>query len=160
VNKLLQLVRRSRNARKEAALVRLASAQRLLGDAIAASASATAEFEAAQGWREDFLRRNGAGLNHDWRHTMLPSCNAVIHQRRLAAMEAFSGIAKHRLAVAQSRAALSACEKALLRTDELETQVKDAAKEHARLAEQSQDDDLAITRGGAYPMTRGVPAWT
>ena len=156
MNKLLSLIRKSRNARKEAALGRLASAQKELEQALAASATCTAEIAESTAAREAFLRRNGAGLNNDWRQTMLPSVNALIFLRRGATVKALQHVEVQRLAVAEARAALTRAERALMRTDELQSIVKTEADDHARLAEQSQDDDLAIAHG----RSANASSWT
>ena len=156
MNKLLRLIRKSRNARKEAALGRLASAQKELEQALAASANCMAEVDAATTSREALLRRNGAGLNNDWRQTMLPSVNALIFQRRGATIKALEHVKVQRGAVTEARAALTRAERALMRTDELQSIVKTEADDLARLAEQSQDDDLAIAHG----RSRNASLWT
>ena len=156
MNKLLLLIRKSRIARREAAIGRLASAQKELEQALAASATCVAEIDESTASREAFLRRNGAGLNNDWRHTMLPSVNALIFLRRGATVKALQRVEAQRVAVAEARAALTRAERALMRTDELQSIVRSEAANHARLAEQSQDDDLSIAHG----RTRTASPWT
>lgn len=156
MNKLLTLIRKSRNARKEAAMGRLASAQKALADALAAASTCKAEIEEANAAREAFVRRNGAGLNKDWRPTMLPSVNAFVTSKRNALLKAVEQVEVKRLAVAEARAAVTKAERALMRTDELQTIVKSEAADAARLAEQSQDDDLAIT----HKIPKTACAWT
>jgi hypothetical protein len=156
MNKLLALVRKSRTARKEAAQGRLAAAQQELARAVAASTTAVAEIDEANDWREAFLRRNGVGLNKDWRHTMLPSINALIFQRRGATVKALERVEAQRRVVVECREALTRCERALMRNEELQGIVDLEAKDRERLAEQSQDDDLAISHG----RSAGAAAWS
>jgi flagellar biosynthesis chaperone FliJ len=141
VTALLRLLRKTRDARKEAALGKLSAAQGRLSQAVTALAE-------AQQWRSELLRRNGVGLAKDWRHTLLPSCQALIHTRAQALAPAAKRVQDEQQAVQACRAALALCEKALLRTDELQDILKDEARDAERLAEQSQDDDLAIAHGG------------
>jgi cellobiose-specific phosphotransferase system component IIA len=148
MNQVLRLLRSSRDARKEAALGKLAAAQGRLKQAQAELQAANVGFQEAQLWRLELLRRNGAGLGKDWRHTMLPSCQALLQLRGSAMAKAVKQVQEQDQAVQACRAALTLCEKALLRTDELQHILKEQADETLRLTEQSQDDDLAIARGG------------
>jgi flagellar biosynthesis chaperone FliJ len=147
MNKLLSLLRKTRDARKEAALGRLSAAQGRLAQAMTLLRTANQGFQEAQVWREELLRRNGAGLGKDWRHTMLPSCQALLYLRASEITNAAKQVEEQRHAVTECRAALTLCEKALLRTDELQDILKDETRDAERLAEQSQDDDLAIAHG-------------
>jgi hypothetical protein len=162
---LLRLLRKTRDARKEAALAKLSSAQSQLSQAMAAVTATHQGFLQAQQWREELVRRNGAGLGRDWRHTMLPSCQVLLEMRASQVTEAISRVEECQQWVAQARAALTACEKALLRTDELQSILKGQARDAERLAEQSQDDDLAIAHGGmatapSNPAAQEQPLWT
>jgi hypothetical protein len=144
MKKLLGLLTKTRDARKEAAQGRLATAQQKLAQRVAASQAAKAALDQALAERQALVARNGAGLGADWRHTMLPSCQAVLFRCGRAAMDAAREVAEQLKVVAECRAAVTACEKALLRTAELQIILKGQATDQERLAEQSQDDDLAI----------------
>ncbi len=152
---LLRLLRKTRDARKEAAMGKLASAQGRLGQAQVALQTAGLRFREAQAWRDELLRRNGAGLGRDWRHTLLPSCLAVIHLRATETTAAAKAVESAREEIESCRKALALCEKALLRTDELQHILKTQAQADERLAEQSQDDDLAIAQGGQRSLSTG-----
>jgi flagellar biosynthesis chaperone FliJ len=145
---LLRLLRKTRDARKDAAMAKLSAAQKQLAQAQAALQAAGLRWREAQVWRDELLRRNGAGLGKDWRHTVLPSCVAVLALRATEAGRAAQDVEAAQQAVRAARSALTLCEKALLRTDELQDILKTEAQDQERLAEQSQDDDLAIARGG------------
>ena len=82
---------------------------------------------------------------------MLPSCEALVDQRRAQLDQARDAVTLHQHAMNIQRTALSVCERALIRTDELERLTTDQARRADHLQEQSQDDDLAaaMRRGGA-----------
>jgi hypothetical protein len=145
VNQLLTLLRKTRDARKEAALARLVAAKNKFAQADAAFDKAAVAFREARRWRADLLRRNGEGLGKDWRQTILPSCISLLEVRGRAVMEASDEMESHKRKVDECRAALMRCEKALMRTDELRDIVNAQAAEDTRLQEQSNDDDLALT---------------
>jgi hypothetical protein len=155
---LLHLLRKTRDARKESAMGKLASAKGRLGQAQAALQAAGLRYQEAQVWRSELLRRNGAGLGKDWRHTVLPSCLAVVHLRATEVGQAAQLVETAQQEVQACRSALALCEKALLRTDELQDILQAQAKDDERLAEQSQDDDLALARGGQRQPAAGPTA--
>jgi flagellar biosynthesis chaperone FliJ len=145
MNNLLTLLRKTRDARKEAALAKLSAAKNKLAHADAALDVVGLAFREAQALRRDLMRRNGAGLAKDWRDTILPSCQSLIAVRARAVMQASKLLDEHKQQVDECRAALMRCEKALMRTDELRDIVKAQTNESQRLQEQSNDDDLALT---------------
>jgi hypothetical protein len=145
LNNMLTLLRKTRDARKEAALAQLAAAKSKLAQADAALDVAGLAFRQAQTWRKELMRRNGAGLGKDWRDTILPSCQSLMVTRARVVVEASKRLDEHKQRVDECRAALLRCEKALLRTDELRDIVKAQEMESERLQEQSNDDDLALT---------------
>jgi hypothetical protein len=146
---ILALLRRSRDAKKEAALGRLAGAQARQSQAAAEFQRTVALAEEAEVWWQELLARNGEGLDPAWRTTMLPSCIALVYQRKEQAVKAAQAVDERRTEVKKCRAEVTQCEKALLRTDELAQILKEQARALERLAEQSQDDDLAIGYGAA-----------
>jgi hypothetical protein len=156
---LLRLLRKTRDARKEAAMGKLASAQGRLGQAQVALQLAGLRYHEAQVWRDELLRRNGAGLGRDWRHTLLPSSVAVVQLRAAEAQRTAKELEALQEEVQQCRKALALCEKALLRTDELQDILKTQDAAADRLAEQSQDDDLAIAQGGQRSLVVGSTVW-
>jgi hypothetical protein len=145
VNNLLTLLRKTRDARKEAALAKLSAAKSQLAQADAALDVVGLAFREAQTMRRDLMRRNGAGLARDWRDTILPSCYSLIAVRARAVVQASKFLNEQQQRVDECRAALMLCEKALMRTDELRDIVKAQTNESQRLQEQSNDDDLALT---------------
>ena len=153
---ILVLLRRSRDAKKDAALGRLSSAQNKQSQAAAEFQHAVALADQAEMWRQDLLRRNGEGLDPAWRPTMLPSCIALVYQRKEQAVKASQVLDVQRALVKKCRDEVTQCEKALMRTDELQQILKQEAGVRERLLEQSQDDDLAI---GYRAAQRGA-AWS
>jgi hypothetical protein len=159
MKKLLTLLSKTRDARKEAAQGRLAAAQHKLAQQVGASQAAKGALDQALADRQALVARNGQGLGADWRHTLLPSCQAALFRSGRAAMDAAKAVEAQLKVVAECRAAVTACEKALLRTAELQGILKDQSKRQERLAEQSQDDDLAIAMGRVSGLSTGGSAW-
>ncbi len=171
MNKLLTLLRKTRDARKEAALAQLAAAKSQLAQADAALDVAGLAFREAQTLRKELMRRNGAGLGKDWRDTILPSCHSLMVTRARVVVDASKLLDERKQRVDACRAALMLCEKALLRTDELHDIVKEQTQENERLQEQSNDDDLALSykaplgacvglSRGAQPRSTAGPTWS
>lgn len=156
MKQILVLLRQARDARKDAALGRLSSAQSRQAKAAAEFQRTVTLAEEAEQWWKDLLARNGEGLDPAWRTTMLPSCIALVYQRKEHAVKAAQALDEQRTEVKKCRANVTQCEKALLRTDELKQILKEQADALERLAEQSQDDDLAI----GYRAVRRSVAWT
>jgi hypothetical protein len=145
MNKQLALVRQCREARRQAALARLAEAERA-----AAAAQAAVEHRSRQ--RDDALGdvlhlRSGrsAGLTQDQRWSLMPSAHAVHDLAERAVLQAQADVEAAHRGAADCRQALITCERALLRNDELLATLKSQALERSRLAEQSVDDEIAIT---------------
>ena len=144
---ILALLRVARNARKEAALGRLTNAQSRQSQGAIEFQRTVGLADEAERWRHDLLARNGDGLDPAWRITMLPSCVALVYQRKEQAIQAAQRLDELRSEVRKLRMDVTKCEKALLRTDELQKILKDQADFESRLAEQAQDDDFAIGYG-------------
>jgi hypothetical protein len=164
---LMPLLRTARDARKQAAQRRLAAAQTQLAQAQGQAAEAQAAVVQARDARDQLLGGRGAGLQRDWRDTVLPSCLALIAQRQTAVVSAQQKISSASEALAKERAALNTCERALLRTDELQELLDGEVKELEARAEQLLDEDLALTHGGRTHGVSGVDdpgdegdAWT
>jgi flagellar biosynthesis chaperone FliJ len=156
MKKLLILIRKSREARKDAAAGRLAAAQQGVGRAVANSKQKLSDLIQAKSEYDHLLATNGAGLLPDWRNSVLPGVLTLLELRARATQMAHRELMAQRAVVADCRRALTLCEKALLRTDELQAILKDEQRERERLAEQDVDDDLAIAR---RPSTESL-AWT
>jgi hypothetical protein len=139
----MALVRKRRDAKRDAAMGRLAGAQQLLNNATQAWEQAVGLVNEAQAWRAELLARNGEGLHASWRLTTLPSCTALLTKRTHDVTRAMRSVEEHRRKVAEQRLALTRCEKALLRTDELQNILDEQDDERQRINEQTQEDDLA-----------------
>lgn len=146
MKKLLILIRKSRDARKEAAAGRLAAAQQAVARAVTNSRQKLSELVQAKTEYDHLLASNGAGLLPDWRVSVLPGVLTLLELRARATQMAHRELMAQRAVVVDCRKALTLCEKALLRTDELQGILKDEQRERERLAEQDVDDDLAIAR--------------
>lgn len=151
MNKVLVLLRSSRTSRRDAALGRMAAARQRLDAAAAALHQSTAALQEAKVWQQDVLLGRGPAADAHWRCAMLPSCEALVEQRRAQLDQAQDAFTLRQHAMNIQRTALSVCERALIRTDELERLSIDQVRNAERLQEQSQDDDLAaaMRRGGA-----------
>lgn len=146
MKKLLILIRKSRDARKEAAAGRLAAAQQAVARAVANSRQKLSELVQAKTEYDHLLATRGTGLLPDWRVSVLPGVLTLLELRARATQIAHRELMAQRVVVADCRKALTLCEKALLRTDELQAILKDEQRERERLTEQDVDDDLAIAR--------------
>lgn len=146
MKQLLKVIRKSRDARKEAAAGRLAAAQQGVSRAVANSRQKLGELVQAKSEYDHLLASNGAGLLPDWRNSVLPGVLTLLELRARATQMAHRELMAQRAVVADCRKALTLCEKALLRTDELQAILKDEQSERERLTEQDVDDDLAIAR--------------
>ena len=143
MNKLLVLLRSSRTSRRDAALGRMAAARQQLDAAAAALDQSAAALQQALVWQQDVQWARGRAADAQWRCAMLPSCEAMVAQRRVQLDQAQHSVTLRQQAMNIQRTALSVCERALIRTDELERLSVDQARSAERLQEQSQDDDMA-----------------
>src|SRR3954470_16481561 len=78
----LKLLASRREARREAAISKLAAAKRELDFASAACSRAHAEIEQSRQWRADVLKRCALGASQVLRESMLPACDALLQQRQ------------------------------------------------------------------------------
>jgi hypothetical protein len=153
---LMPLLRTARDARKQAAQRRLAAAQAQLARAQGRAADAHGVVVQARDARDQLLSGRGAGLQRDWRDTVLPSCLALIAQCQTAVASAQQQVSSAGEALAKERAALNTCERALLRTDELQALLDGEVKDMEARSEQLLDEDLALTHGGRAHGPSGV----
>jgi hypothetical protein len=156
MNALMPLLRTARDARKQAAQRRLAAAQAQVAQAQGQAAEAQAAVVQARDARDQLLGGRGAGLQRDWRDTVLPSCLALIAQCQAAVASAQQKVSSAVEALAKERAALNTCERALLRTDALQELLDGEVKDLEARAEQLLDEDLALTHGGRTHGVGGV----
>ena len=155
---VLALLRRFRSTRREVAAGRVAAARKLLDAADAAEAHARAGTEQAWAWQAEVVQRRGRAAQANWRDAMLPSCEALVAQRVAVQVQAQQAQRVMQQQLQAQQAALLACERALLRTDEL-SHICDEQQQLAELAqEQSLDDDMAAAwrRRAAVGVAVGV----
>jgi hypothetical protein len=146
VNKQLALVRSCREARRDAAAQRLAAAQRA---ALAAQGRAEQRStELRQAFDDVLLLRSdrSATLDAQRRASVAPGVQALFELAERAAQHASIETETARHEAAECRKALVSCERSLLRNDELLGVLKTQMQVRARLGEQMQDDEVAITR--------------
>lgn len=141
----LHMLRVSREARRDAVVGRLSAAK-------AQHAAALAEYRSigelvldAQRKLHEVSHGLAACDNVAWRLIMRDSCQSLFdhHLERLVAA---AGVRDEKAAVVEEhRAALSKCERELMRNDEWTQHMKQQDRAAQRMDEQNQDDDLAAT---------------
>jgi hypothetical protein len=141
---LLQMLKTSRTARRDAVLGRLNSAQSRLASAKAEQERALDEARTAHVARKDWVLGKGAAADRAWRLAMMPSVEAQFEQRSAAYYAAEAAAQVCIDAVQVQRDALNVCERALMRNDEWALHMKAEEQLAQRLDEQNQDDDLAV----------------
>jgi hypothetical protein len=143
INSMLSMLRQRRTARRDTAQGRLAAAraqyevcrQRLLAQA--------GELQEALNGYESVRRGDGMAADPEWRKSMLPSCEALIAVARAVLAKGQAELDAAESAIRERRTELGACERALLRTDELELLERGAQQVRDLVQEQDVDDDLA-----------------
>jgi hypothetical protein len=144
VKALLQMLKTSRTARRDAVLGRLNSAQARLASARAEQERALDEARAAHIARKDWVLGKGAASDRAWRLAMMPSVEAQFEQRSATYYAAEAAAQVCMDAVQVQRDELNVCERALMRNDEWAVHMKAEEQLAQRLDEQNQDDDLAV----------------
>jgi hypothetical protein len=140
---VLDVLGRRREARREAALVRLSIATRELEAAHGELVAAQGEIDRVR--RRQLQLQGGIGLAEDaaWQRALLASCDALLARcqslREQAQAHCAAALEHH----AQAKAELARTERALMRTAELRDTADALDRQAERRAEQAQDDDLA-----------------
>lgn len=143
IGKLLPMLRVRRLARRDAALARLARAQAKLEAIQAEVRRCEAALRQALTTLQALQLGKGKAADPMWRQALIPSCEAVVERERTAALQALAAVEPARQQCAEARMLLQQCERAILRTTELE-QLESAAERQAEAAiDQSVDEDLA-----------------
>lgn len=143
IGKLLPMLRVRRVARRDAAQARLARAQAQLEAIQAEARRCAAAMHEAIATLEAVQQGKGKAADPLWRQALLPSCEAVCEREHKAALRVLAAVEPARQQCAQARMLLQQCERAILRTTELE-QLESAAERQAEAAiDQSVDEDLA-----------------
>jgi hypothetical protein len=129
VNGPIELLARQRELRREAAIVRLAEARRVLDQALAACAQARQALDEAQRWKAEQITRFSLGHDPALREALLAACAALLARRE----ERFTATQQ---ALRQAHQAMTACqqdrssrERELLRLQQWQGLQRD---EHAR----------------------------
>lgn len=139
-NPSLKLLTTTREARRESAMAKLAAARRACELAEAACQQAQNETQQAWAWREEVLARCALGEGGMLRETLIPTCDALLAQRRqhLVLMQAAWRAAHEEVTL--QRQHLTTCERDALRLEEwLQLQQAQARREQA--AQENQQDD-------------------
>jgi hypothetical protein len=140
---LLPLLRKRRTAKRDAALGRVATARGQRDAAQAALDKTAVSLRESLGWLAAVRQGQGLGADVQWNQAMRASCDALVERAYAALSKAEQGLKQTQQVLAQRQRELMVCERALMRTDELEALEKLADEEIERLREQDLDDDLA-----------------
>lgn len=146
MKKVLVLLRSTRTSRRDAALGRVAAARQALDDATAVLAQSQTLLQQALAWQLDVRQGRGRATDAAWRAAILPSCEALVAQRKDQLELAMDAVTLHQHALHVQRAALALYERALNRTDALQRITDEETRNDERLQEQALDDDLAAAR--------------
>jgi hypothetical protein len=146
VRKTLVLLRSVRTSRREVAIARVAVAKRHLQAADLALHECLQLLKTAFEAQQRVLMRQGDAADPVWRNAMLPSCAALVAMHHGRALEAQNAMQLCKKELQEKTKVLTACERGLIRTDELERLTRESEHLVERLSEQSQDDDLAASR--------------
>jgi len=131
----------TREARREAAMTRLADARKQCDLAHAACIQAYAEFEQSRQWHEEVLASCALGAGQGIRESALPACEALLQQRQqLFAQKQIELRSAHERVVAE-RQALMASERDCLRLQEWQVLQQSQQKRDLAMQENREDDD-------------------
>lgn len=145
-NPSLKLLTTTREARRESAIARLAAARRACELAEAACEQAQLETQQAWQWREEVLARCTLGEGGTLRDTVLPTCDALLAQRRqhLAQMQAAWRAAHEQVTL--ERQHLTTCERDALRLEEWRQLHQAQERQQQAAQENQQDEELPLRR--------------
>jgi hypothetical protein len=145
VKHTVALLRKCREAHRDLA-------QRELASASAEATAATDQWVRtrnlgleARNMRDELIRIDGRGFDASWRESVLPGCEALLLQRAREAKAAFDRFQQCKELLQSAQAKALQCERALMRTDELQHVVDDEAKQVARRQEESTEEEFALT---------------
>jgi hypothetical protein len=143
MDKILPLLRKRRTARRDTALGHVATARAQRDGAHAALLQTAVRLREALNWLSSVRQGQGQGQDAQWRQATLLSCNALVEREHAALAQAETVLERAKQVLAERQVELMKCERALMRTDELQALAKQASAEAERLREQDLDDDLA-----------------
>jgi hypothetical protein len=136
----LKLLATSRDARREAAIAKLATARRQCAMAEAARQHAAHEVSQAQQWQAEVQARCTLGEGQALRESLLPACAALLQQRQQQLAHKQMEWQKAQAEVDAQRQHLTACERDSLRLQEWQ-QLQQAQTRRDQAAQENQQDE-------------------
>ena len=133
----------TREARREAAMTRLASARKECDLAHAACRQAHAEFEQSKQWHAEVLASCTLGAGQAIRDSALPACEALLQQRQQRFTQTQADLRSAYERVVAERQALMTCERDSLRLQEWETLQQALHRRDLALHENREDEEHA-----------------
>ncbi len=149
----LTLLTRTRDARREAAIVQLAQAQQQADLACVSAEQAHHALQASVQWRTELLTRCTLGQGQTLRESVLPGCEALLELQHQHWQQAQAALLAAQAQLQTQREHLAACERDSLRLQEWQQlQTTQNRRDLARLEDQ-QDDELVRSgrHSGARP---------
>jgi hypothetical protein len=143
MNATMRMLKVSREARRDAVVRRLNEANAAHGAALASHQQALQAVAFAQSARGELDQSMVLTADASWRLSLRDSCDALVQHRMGLMTVAANTVTDREVLVNEQRAALNACERALMRNDEWAAHMREEEQRAQRLDEQSQDDDLA-----------------
>jgi hypothetical protein len=145
VKHTVALLRKCREAHRDLAQRALANAR---AEAIAAHQqfvrTRDLSFE-ARDMLDELIKTDGRGFDASWRESVLPGCEAFLLQRVRNSDADYENLQKCRELLKAAQAKALQCERALMRTDELQLVVDDETKQAMRRQEEATDEEFALT---------------
>jgi hypothetical protein len=137
----LKLLASSREARRDAAIAKLAAAKAKLDAAYAVRQQARDLVEQSTHWRAELLARCTLGKDQSLRETLLPSCEALLQKSAQILSQRQVELSNASKDVAARRQDLMACERDMLRLQEWQQLLQHQALIEQVAQENRQDDE-------------------
>lgn len=146
MNRSLKLLALSRDTRREAAIANVAAARRDYELASAACEQAHAAVMQSMQWRAELLTRCALGSNQALRESVLPACEALLHQRQQQFAQTKIGLRAAQEHVTARRQDLAAREQDSLRLREWQLVQEAQRRREQAMQENHRDDEHMPTR--------------
>ena len=148
-SRALHLLGTGRQARRDAALVRLTTAQANFDGAYTACQQAHAQLLQAQQSRADLLARCALGAQAALRESLLPACDALLHQRQGQFAQQQQVLRQAYENLNNCKKAVAHCEKALLRLEQWTALEQKGERRLQGQREEQQAEELVRAQPGA-----------
>lgn len=151
------VLQRIRVARRDSAAAELRRLQDRCAAAQNTQALARDALKNAHGVRDDMRSGRGPAASGSLRLAALPSCDALVLRAEAQLAQADAGAEQAQSVAQQQRETLHACERALMRSEAWEQQLRQSQQAQEHRVEQDTDDELAARFRSAAPTPE--PAW-